>query len=1364
MNRNLQASFLSLLFCAVVLSTRANSTFGVNESQTNVTCPGGSNGAINVSPAGGTGPYTYLWNDGDTAQNRTNLAANTYNVTIKDNAGATGFLSITITQPSPFIITRAITNEQCGGDSMGSVKLTVNGATPAYTYAWSNGATSSNPTGLYAQLYYVTITDAAGCTATDSANITQPVGIAITPAVTDASCGGANGSINITVQYGNPAYSYLWSDASTSQNRTGLVPGTYGLTVTDALGCTAAISNQVNELPGNMTINYSSTAPSCGGGSNGSINITSIIGSTGPYTYSWNNGNTNQSISGLDTGTYSVTVTSGTSCTASTTISLAPTANLGIVLHPVAASCYAEANGGVTTNVSGGVSPYTYNWGSGITTKDLSGALAGTYIITVTDHRGCQDTASATVTQPQQMITTTTATAPTCAGGLTGSISSSTTGGTTPYTYWWGLGVNTQNRTNVGGGNYNITVTDAQGCTSSATASVPDYIPLTLTPSNTNNVCHGGSTGTASVSVSNGWSAYTYLWNNGSTTQGISLLAAAVYTVTVTDTHACTATASATVTQPFFAITINSTITNENCFGGNTGSILLNVTNGQAPYSYSWNNGATSSTVTSLKAGNFGVTITDNSGCSATDLFTITQEAPIAITPTDTNVSCFAGANGSIHLSVAGGTAPFTYSWSDGYNKQNNLNIKAGTYDVTTTDKNGCTASATSIITEPAKISIIPTINNVSCFGGNNGWVSLAVTGGTSPYQYSWPGGNTNSKQTGLAAGIYDATITDDNGCIYNSADTVSQPDVLGATATVTNVVCNGGSTGAINLAVTGGTSAYTFNWADNSSNQNRSNLLAGTYIVTVTDQMNCSLIDTTVITQASVISISGTVKNATCSGYSNGTVTLNVSGGTPNYSYSWTGGGNTSSAVNLSAGTYGVTVTDQSGCTAVNSFSVTQPSGITISDTVTNTTCNGLSNGSITIGLAGGSPPYQFKWNDGTSTANRSGLSAASYVLTVSDNQNCSAINTYTVNQPAAVSIAYTNNNVRCNGGSNASIKLTGNGGTSPYTYSWQNGLSSDSAGNLSAGIYTITMNDANNCSASVNINLSQPAAMTVNLNTANVPCYGQASGSIQASVTGGTPPFRYNWGTKVNTPELTDLDTGSYTVLVTDSNSCSALAQASISQPSQITTSVSSVVNATCFGAANGSINITTNGGTPGYSFLWSNNTTQQNLTQVKAGSYTVIVTDLNNCTASSTVTIAQPAAIGIDSNQTNVSCYGGADGALTIEANGGNGGYTYSWNNQQTGDSIYGLTAARYVVTVTDVMSCSASFSLSVSQPVQLSVTNTSSNVSCNGGGNGTATLSATGGTSPYTYNWGNGVTGQNRNNLAAVSYNITVSDNK
>ena len=538
-------------------------------------------------------------------------------------------------------------------------------------------------------------------------------------------------------------------------------------------------------------------------------------------------------------------------------------------------------------------------------------------------------------------------------------------------------------------------------------------------------------TGTASVSVSNGWSAYTYLWNNGSTTQGISLLAAAVYTVTVTDTHACTATASATVTQPFFAITINSTITNENCFGGNTGSILLNVTNGQSPYSYSWNNGATSSTVTSLKAGNFGVTITDNAGCSATDLFTITQEAPIAITPTDTNVSCFAGADGSIHLSVAGGTAPFIYSWSDGYKKQNNLNIKAGTYDVTTTDKNGCTASATSIITQPAKISIIPTINNVSCFGGNNGWVSLAVTGGTSPYQYGWPGGNTNSKQTGLAAGIYHATITDDNGCIYNSADTVSQPDVLGATATATNVVCNGGSTGAINLAVTGGTSAYTFNWADNSSNQNRSNLLAGTYIVTVTDQMNCSLIDTTVITQALVISISGTVKNATCSGYSNGTVTLNVSGSTPNYSYGWTGGGNTSSAVNLSAGNYGVTVTDQSGCTAVNSFSVTQPSGITISDTVKNTTCNSLSNGSITIGLAGGSPPYQFKWNDGTSTANRSSLSAASYVLTVSDNQNCSAISTYTVNQPAAVSIAYTNNNVRCNGGSNASIKLSGNGGT---------------------------------------------------------------------------------------------------------------------------------------------------------------------------------------------------------------------------------------------------------------------------------------------------------------------------------------------
>ena len=439
----------------------------------------------------------------------------------------------------------------------------------------------------------------------------------------------------------------------------------------------------------------------------------------------------------------------------------------------------------------------------------------------------------------------------------------------------------------------------------------------------TNVTCNGAANGAISISVSGG-NSYSYAWSDGGvTTENRSNLAPGSYTVTVTSAG-CTATASATITQPS-ALSATTQVTNVSCFGQSNGSITVNATGGTPSYSF------TPSGLTNLSSGAYTITVSDANSCTTTVSAQVTQPAAIVVIDTITNLPCSGGGNtGAVHIGVSGGTAAYTYNWSNSTHTQDLNNLAAGTYTVTVIDANSCSASLTAIVSNAGSLTIQPDVTEVTCNGLSNGAISIVPTGGTSPYQFSWSNSTTTQNLSGLAAGSYIVTVSDNAGCTLINSISVTQPQVLAVAASSTNINCYGAVNGAINLNVTGGTNPYSYTWSGTSqTTQNIGNLGAGAYTVTATDANHCSATASAAITQPDSLSLGLTVTNVSSFGGSDGGITLAVSGGTTGYSYNWSNGQTSQNLAGLNAGNYCVTVTDQNNCSVDRCETVSQPTGL---------------------------------------------------------------------------------------------------------------------------------------------------------------------------------------------------------------------------------------------------------------------------------------------------------------------------------------------------------------------------------------------------------------------------------------------------
>ncbi len=1417
------------------------STISVNIS--NVSCNGLSDGSATVTPTGGTAPYTYLWSDGQTTATASNLVAGTYTVLITDanncSFNMNGANSIVITEPAvldPSTIAVSITNPTCNGDSDGSATVTPTGGTAPYTYLWSDGQTTATASNLVAGTYTVLVTDANNCSfnmnGANSITITEPAVLdpsTISVSITHVSCNGdSNGSATVTPTGGTAPYTYLWSDGQTTATASNLAAGTYTVLVTDANNCSfnmnGANSIVITEstILDPSTIAVSITTPTCNGDSDGSATVTPT-GGTAPYTYLWSDGQTTATASNLVAGTYTVLITDANNCSfnmdGANSIVITEPAVLDpstIAVSITTPTCNGDSDGSATVTPTGGTAPYTYLWSDGQTTATASNLVAGTYTVLVTDANNCSfnmnGANSIVITEPAVLDPSTIGVSIThvsCNGLSDGSCTVTPTGGTAPYTYLWSDGQTTATASNLVAGTYTVLVTDANNCSfnmngaNSIVVTEPAVLDAsTIGVSITNVSCNGLSDGSCTVTPTGGTAPYTYLWSDGQTTATASNLAAGTYTVLVTDANNCSfnmnGANSITITEPAVLdpSTISVSITNVSCNGLSDGSATVTPTGGTAPYTYLWSDGQTTATASNLVAGTYTVLVTDANNCSfnmnGANSIVITEPAvldPSTIGVNITHVSCYGLSDGSVTLNVAGGTAPYTYLWSDGQTTATASNLVAGTYTVLVTDANNCSFNmngANSItITEPTAIVANTSTTDASCNGGTDGSAMVAPTGGAGSYTYLWSDGQTTATAINLVAGTYSVTITDADNCtLVESPIVVSQATTLTSEGfAATDVSCYDACDGTAAISADGGVPPYTYLWSDGQTTQVATGLCADTYSVVITDANNCTYTQNNiVVNQPDSLILTLTPTHILCNGDNTGSIATTVTGGTAPYTYLWSDGQTTDTAMNLVAGTYTVTVTDDNGCQIIDSVTVTEPPVlVNNSITITHPVCFGDCTGSISINVSGGVGPYTYDWSiqvinqiDGDGTPTIFNLCKGIYSVLVTDANGCELlIENIEISEPGPIfndNIAITD--VTCNGGSDGSIALSVLGGTAPYTYLWSDGQTTATATNLTAGVYSVTITDANNCVLELNtLAVNEPPALsnTGSLIT-DVTCNGDADGSIEVFIGGGTPPYNYLWDdpSAQTTATATGLVAGIYSVTVTDANNCVFVVDnQQVTQPAALVVTDTTITNASCFGECDGSISITVTDGTGPYTYAWSQIFIQQitgngtpNVTELCKGLYSVTITDAQNCSITiDSLEITEPTPIFTNGiSLTNVSCNGGSDGEISLDILGGVPPYTYAWSNGDNTSTISNLTAGTYSVTVTDANNCTYqenNIQINEPQPLntQLAVDYTAA----------TITASTTGGTAPYIYSWNTGSSGATISNLVdGITYVVTTTD--
>ncbi|MBL7784098.1 MAG: HYR domain-containing protein [Saprospiraceae bacterium] len=809
-----------------------------------------------------------------------------------------------------------------------------------------------------------------------------------------------------------------------------------------------------------------------------------------------------------------------------------------------------------------------------------------------------------------------------------------------------------------------VRVEDADGCYSiDIVQLVVNPLPIAITTVS-NVLCNGGTSGTATAIPTSGQANFTYLWSasGAPTSASITGLAAATYTVTVTDGNGCSNTATAVVAQPAVLAATAPVSTNAACAGSATGTATAGQTGGTAPYSYSWSNGSMNKTATGLAAGTYTVTITDANGCQTNTTVAITgPTTPLSVsTAVGTAPTCGLN-NGTATATPAGGSTPYTYAWSNGQNMATATGLSAGTYLVTVTDNNGCTAfTAVTLTATGAPTASITAKTNVSCFGGSNGSATVSAAGGTGTYMYAWSTVPAQSTATAsnLAAGVYQVTVTS-GGCTVVAAVEITQPTLVVAEVIAqANPLCATGSTGVATVNATGGTPGYTYAWpaaAGSQTTATATGLAPGTYTVTVTDINNCTATASVTLTAPTAVTATMTTPtNVLCNGSATGMVSVIPSGGTAPYTALWSNGKTDFNNMNLAAGTYTVTVTDAKGCTGTNSVTITQPAtALSASVTAsTNPNCLGGANGSATVAGVGGTGAYSYFWSTTPTqtTATATGLSAGNYLVTVQDANGCFTVISVNLTDPTGVNAAITaKTDVACFNGTNGSATVTAYGGGTPYTYVWSANAASQTtatATGLAAGVYTVTVTSAGNtaCTAIATVQILQPTRLVLSVSNVSAPaCAGSSTGIATVLATGGTTAYAYTWPASAGaqtTATATGLAAGSYVVTVTDAIGCQATVAVDVPVGTDI--SVNAIANtetlcpntqvgATLLGSSpvNSSIIYTWSGGSG--AGLADGSSTGLNAaipgftSGLTEGTYTVTVTaSISTCNASTTFTI--------------------------------------------------------------------------------------------------------------------------------------------
>ncbi len=1045
----------------------ATSAIQITSTATDETAPGASDGAIDITVAGGQPGYTYLWSNGATTEDISGLSGGSYTVTVTDQSGTTATHSATVNTIPAIQITSSVTDESAPGASDGAIDISVTGGLPGFTYLWSNGATTEDITGLSGGSYTVTVTDQNGTTDTHSATVNTNSGSGtftcsvVSSSADDAEEGAQSGAVSLTSSDLELTEDYQIPGAQIVGMRfTGLnIPQGANITGADIQFTVDKINQNLDpcnlQIFGEDVDDASAFSTSTGDLSGRVKTMANVLWNPPDWVAEGDRGPAQKT---TDIASIIQEIVNRTNYTSSSAIviliegigtreahsyngnpALAPELcviydtspqSIQITSMVTDESAPGASDGAIDITVTGGQPGYTYLWSNGATTEDITGLSGGSYTVTVTDQSGTTAIHTATVNTNSSIQITSMVTDESAPGASDGAIDISVTGGQPGYTYLWSNGATTEDLTGLSGGSYTVTVTDQSGTTATHSATVNTIPAIQITSSVTDESAPGASNGAIDISVTGGLPGFTYLWSNGATTEDITGLSGGAYTVTVTDQNGTTDTHSATVnTGGGGGTTICSTILsstddaeerNQTMYltstdleiavdGSNPQKIGLRFTGLNIPV------GA------SITSANIQFTADENVN-SDPCVITIKGEA-IGDAPT------FSGTDNDISLRT---TTADSVIWSpptwqnagDAGAAQQTSDISSVIQEIV--DLPGYTSSSAIVIImdgtgtriaesfdggsneyaelcvtyNPSNsIQISSTVTDESAPGASDGEIDISVTGGQPGYTYLWSNGATTEDITGLSGGSYTVTVTDQSGTTATHSATVNTIPAIQITSTVTDESAPGASDGAIDISVAGGQPGYTYLWSNGATTEDITGLSGGSYTVTVTDQSGTTATHTATVNTNSSIQITSMVTDESAPGASDGAIDISVTGGQPGYTYLWSNGATTEDLTGLSGGSYTVTVTDQSGTTATHSATVNTIPAIQITSSVTDESAPGASDGAIDISVTGGQPGYTYLWSNSATTEDITGLTGGTYTVTVTDQSGATATHSATVN-----------------------------------------------------------------------------------------------------------------------------------------------------------------------------------------------------------------------------------------------------------------------------------------------------------------------------------------------------------------------------
>ena len=1466
---------------------------------TNITCFGANDGTITISGAtGGAGTHEFTINGGTTWQASpvfSSLIPGSYNVMMRDAVNPTCTLilngALQLTQPAVLNALMTKTDVNCFGANNGSIVISLpTGGYGTYGYSINGGATwqgSGNFTNLSPATYDVRIRDAAntGCFVilNPAVVITEPVVLSATVNSTNVTCFGlTNGSITISAPAGgHGTYEYSINGGGSWQasgTYNALAPGTYNVQIRDAAytGCYKVLNaGLVISQPAVLQANVASVNVTCNGANDGIISITAPLGGYGTYEYSIDGGITWQGaglFNGLAPATYDVRIRDAANplcfIILNAGLQITQPNALSATLLSTNITCFGASDGTITiTNPLGGYGTYEYSDNGGTiwqATGSFSGLAPASYNVQIRDkaHTACVLilNPALVLTQPAVLNATVASSNVTCFGANDGTISiTNPLGGYGTYQYsnnggtsWQGSG----NFLNLAPGTYNIRIRDAvnTGCVIALNPAVVITEPAVLSAAivKTNVTCNGAGDGTITINgAAGGYGTYEYTINGGTTWQAspvFSSLIPGFYNVKIRDAAnaGCiiTLNGSLNVTEPA-ALNANVAKTNVTCNGANNGTInITSPVGGYGTYEYSVNGGfgwQASPVFSSLIPGSYNVQIRDAAHTACVIILNpallITEPAVLTATVTTTMVTCNGTNDGIIAITgAAGGYGTYEYSINGGTTWSglgNFPNLSPNTYNVQIRDaaNTACvvTLNAAVAITQPPLLSATVTKSNITCFGASDGSITIsAPAGGYGTYEYSINGGGSwqgSGSFTALGPGNYNVQIRDDahTSCVIvlNNAVQITQPPVLNAVVTPTNVTCNGANDGIINItAPTGGYGTYEYS-INGGTGWQVSGLFSGlapaTYDIRIRDAFNtgCVIVlnNALTITEPAIISANVTSTNVTCNGAGDGTITISSpAGGYGTYEYSINGGAGWQASPVFSSlipGSYNVQIRDKAHTACVTILNpallITQPAVLSATVNSTEVTCNGANNGTITItNPLGGYGTYAYSINGGSTwqpTGAFSSLAPSTYIVKIRDAANISCEATLNpglvITQPAVLSAAVASTNVTCNGAGDGTITITNPlGGYGTYEYTINGGTNwqvSPVFSSLIPGFYNVQIRDAANTACVIILNgslqITQPAVLSAIVVRTDVTCNGASDGTITiSSPTGGYGTYEYsiNGGAGWQaSPVFSSLIPGSYNVQIRDAanTGCVIVLNAAvvITQPAVLSATVTPAM-VTCFGANDGKITISAPaGGYGSYQYSINGGTTWQGsgtFTNLAPATYNVQIRDAGNISCVITLNpalgITQPAVLSATLAHTNVTCFGGNDGSITISSPaGGYGTYEYSINgggSWQASGNYTLLTPGSYNVLIRDAAFTGCivvlNNSYTITQPALLAATVTKTDVSCSGANDGTITISSpSGGSGSYQYSVDGGASWSgsgNFVNLIPATYDIRIRD--